>query len=219
MTKSKKLNTRVLTESAIMLAIASILSIYPKLDGIWPNGGSITICSMLPIVIVSYRHSIKWGLLAGFAFGIINILTGQFYTPANSIGIVAAVGLLDYILPYTVIGLGGVFKNVIKNPALALVCGVCFSFTLRYLCHIISGYMVWYDLAYATNVLSSEGFAFGIGSWLSVNLSGNSLFTAYNLLYNASYMLPEIIISSVGAVLLSKFIANSSSRDIPVASA
>lgn len=205
--------TKILTESAVLLALATLLSLYPKIEGIWANGGSITICSMLPIVLISYRHGLKWGLLSGFAFGILNLVTGGLSVPANSFGVVIAGALLDYILPYTFIGLGGMFRNTIKSPAYAMIAGIAVSFFLRYICHVISGSVFWYDVAYATEILSSDGFAFGFGKWLSVRLSGGAIFWAYNLLYNASYMLPELIITSAGAAILAKVLLKIDSKN------
>ena len=48
--------TKTLVTCGMLIALASILSIFPKIDGIWSNGGSITFCSMLPIIIISYLY-------------------------------------------------------------------------------------------------------------------------------------------------------------------
>ena len=70
-----KPKTRILAECAILCAISCVLSIYPKFKFLG-QGGSITVCSMLPIIIASYRNGIKWGLLTGFAFSLFQIITG-----------------------------------------------------------------------------------------------------------------------------------------------
>lgn len=51
--------THALVESAIMIALATVLS-YVK---VWemPWGGAITLCSMLPIILVSVKYGTKWG--------------------------------------------------------------------------------------------------------------------------------------------------------------
>ena len=46
-----------LTESAIMLAFATVLSLIKIVD--MPFGGSVTACSMLPILIIAYRYGTK----------------------------------------------------------------------------------------------------------------------------------------------------------------
>lgn len=205
MTSKTSQKTHTLVECAILLAIATVLSFFPKLDGIWVNGGSITICSMLPIIFISYRHGLKWGLLSGFAFSLLQLVTGGFYAAGTSVLMVFATLLFDYILPYTSIGLGGMFKGKTKSVKTDLLLGVIVSLGIRYAFHLVSGFVLWKDISYATEMLQTPGFAFGLGAMVAEKLSGDALFTMYNILYNGSYMIPEIIITSIGAVLLSKF--------------
>ncbi|MFR9067338.1 MAG: energy-coupled thiamine transporter ThiT [Faecalibacterium prausnitzii] len=56
--------TRILVECALMIAIGTVLSNIKFFT--MPNGGSITLLSMLPFVLVSFRHGAKWGLFTGF---------------------------------------------------------------------------------------------------------------------------------------------------------
>ena len=56
--------TRTLVECALMIALGTVLAnikIYSL-----PNGGSITLFSMLPFIMISFRHGVKWGLFTGF---------------------------------------------------------------------------------------------------------------------------------------------------------
>ncbi len=200
-TSSTQSNTRTLVEAAVLLGLATLLSIFPKFDGIWANGGSITLASMLPIILVSYRHGVKWGLLTGFAFSLLQMLTGGLYLPAG--GALAAFSglMLDYILPYTVIGLGGMFRGKFKNAALELVAGTVVVLLLRYGFHVISGYVLWRSLADATKFLSTPGFS--LGDNVVKNNQGESLLLLYSLIYNGSYMLPELLITSLGALAIS----------------
>lgn len=46
--------TRILVECALMIAIGTVLSNIKFFT--MPNGGSITLLSMLPFVLVSFRH-------------------------------------------------------------------------------------------------------------------------------------------------------------------
>ncbi len=202
---STKNKTYVLVECAVLLAMATLLSFFPKFEGLWPNGGSITLCSMLPIIIISYRNGIKWGLLSGLAFSLLQLLSG-FYSAGTSLLMVFATLMLDYILPYTALGLGGMFKGKFKSTAMELSLGVIVSLSIRYACHVISGFVLWYDVTYATEVLNTEGFAFGLGAKIAENFSGSTLFTIYNFLYNGSYMIPEIILTTIGAIILSKVV-------------
>ena len=58
-------NTRILAECALMLAVGIVLSLVKLID--LPYGGSVTVASMLPVIIISYRHGIKYGLGTDFA--------------------------------------------------------------------------------------------------------------------------------------------------------
>ncbi len=205
MSTTSNTRTRKLVECALLLAIATMLSFFPKFEGIWANGGSITICSMLPIILVSYRYGLKWGLATGFCFSLMQMITGGgIYLPPGSVLIATAGLLLDYILPYTLIGLGGIFRGKFGNkPAIELPAGTVFVMLLRYLCHVVSGYVLWKDLAYATTFLSTPGF--GLGNNVVSKFTGDTLCLLYSFIYNGSYMLPELIITTLGAVLISKF--------------
>ena len=68
----KTSKTRILVECALMIALAVVLDILPLPK--WPNGGSVSV-SMVPIVFLSYRHGAKWGLLTGFAYCIVQMIT------------------------------------------------------------------------------------------------------------------------------------------------
>ena len=59
--------TRVLVECALMVAIGTVLANIKIFT--MPNGGSVTLLSMLPFVLVSFRHGVKWGLFTGLVNG------------------------------------------------------------------------------------------------------------------------------------------------------
>ncbi|MCR5674833.1 MAG: energy-coupled thiamine transporter ThiT [Lachnospiraceae bacterium] len=164
--------SKKLVESALMVAIAIILSLIKLVD--LPYGGSVTIGCMLPVIIIAYRNGWKWGLLTGFVFGVAQQLLGinvlSFVTTWQSI---LAVILLDYIAAFTITGLGGLFRNRLSQPA-ALLSGTLFVCALRYVCHVISGATVWAGLSIPTQ--AALLFSFG---------------------YNATYMIPETIVTAV----------------------
>ena len=159
-----------LTEGAIMVAFAAVLSLIKIID--LPYGGSVTIASMLPVAVISYRHGLGWGLLSSTVYGAIQQLLGlntlSYFTTWQSI---LAVILLDYVVPFAVIGLAGVFRKPIKNQALSLCIGCFMVCLLRYASHTIGGATVWAGLSIPTEAAM-----------------------IYSLSYNATYMLPETII-------------------------
>lgn len=169
-----------LTETAVMLSFATVLSILPLLE--LPYGGSVTVCSALPLLIVSYRHGCKWGVFAGVVYGILQMLLGMknvmyFTTPLS----ILAVIFLDYILAFAVLGIGGAFRKTIKKQVPAMVVGGISALFLRYILHTIAGATVWAGLSVPTQAA-----------------------LAYSLAYNATYMLPETLVTALGTVLVGK---------------
>lgn len=59
----QKNKTRRLIETAVMLALATVLSVLKIAE--LPYGGSVTFASMLPLAIIAYRYGAGWGLLSG----------------------------------------------------------------------------------------------------------------------------------------------------------
>ena len=113
-TNGKK-NALVMCECAIMIALAAVLSFVKILE--LPYGGSVTAFSIVPIVIISYRHGVKWGLLSGFVFSIIQLIqTASTLSYATSFWAAVTIIFLDYIFAFTVIGLAGFLRNKVSNP-------------------------------------------------------------------------------------------------------
>ena len=196
---NRQSKTRVLVECGMLIAIAAVLSVFPKFESFWPNGGSITLCSMLPIVLISYRRGLRWGLLSGLVFSLIQILSGLRGLAGMDFLSTVGVILLDYIVAFTVLGLGGIFRGRFRSTTAELVAGTLFALTLRYATHILSGYILF--SSYAEWFLGQEGFAFG--NWVLAHSSGSLLYLLYSVIYNGSFMIPEMIITTIGAVILS----------------
>ena len=172
-----------LVESAIMLAIGTVLSMF-TFSGPWALGGGITFCSMLPLVIVSHRYGCKWGLFTAFVYSLLQMLLGiQNVQYATSVGMAIAIILLDYVIAFSVVGLSAMFNGVIKNRLVSLEVGIVFTFLVRLLCHFLSGVLIW-------EVLWPNELGWAAPVW--------------SIAYNASYMIPEIIITGVVAGLLFK---------------
>ena len=104
--------TRILVEGAVMLALATALS-YIRIYKL-PWGGSITLFSMLPIVLFSIRRGLKAGLAVSFLFSLIQFFQGigdgLFGWGLTPFMLIACI-LLDYIIAFTVLGLGGLFRK------------------------------------------------------------------------------------------------------------
>ncbi|HYE84336.1 MAG TPA: energy-coupled thiamine transporter ThiT [Clostridia bacterium] len=156
-------STRMLAEAGIMIAAAQILS-YVKIYEA-PYGGSVTAGSMVPIILFSLRWGVKSGLLAAVAYGILQLLIGgEVYTLH-----IASV-LFDYVIAFGLLGLAGVFRNSAKGTLM----GTCLGVLGRFICHVISGVVVW--ASYAPEGMHPLD---------------------YSIVYNGSYLLPELIITLI----------------------
>ncbi|MBR6726756.1 MAG: energy-coupled thiamine transporter ThiT [Clostridia bacterium] len=167
--------TKKMVESALLVAFATVLSLFHIVE--MPYGGSVTVASMLPIVLIAYRHGLGWGLGSGVAYAVLQQLLGlknlSYFTTWQSI---LAVILLDYIVAFAAVGLGGVFRRVIKKQNTALACGSLLVCVLRYICHVIAGATVWAGLSIPTEAA-----------------------LVYSLGYNATYMIPETVVLVLAA--------------------
>ena len=168
----RKNATRMLCEGAIMVALAQILS-YIKLMEL-PNGGSLT-PAMFPILLFALRWGLKDGLLAGFVFGLLQLIfDGAYAWGWQSM-------LLDYLLAFTPLGLAGLFKG----KAWGIFPGTVLGCAARFVIHYISVVTI-YRIADPTEVLGTV-------------FDNPEL---YSLVYNGSYMLPNTVLALVIAALL-----------------
>ncbi len=112
-----------------------------------------------------------------------------------------SVCIMDYILAYTVIGLGGIFKRKIRNGTVGIMLGAVFATTLRYIVHIISGAIFFGS--WAEWFFTQDGF-YDIGGYIMSHCSINMLPLIYSVFYNGLYMMPEIIITGLTAPAIYK---------------
>ena len=204
--------TKRLTESAMLLAVAIVLELVSKmLIPELPFGGQLTLASMLPVVLISYRHGVKWGFGAAFAYALLEMAIGTktvaaaFQPGYFGDGVLVAnalvMCLLDYVVAFTALGLGGVFRGRIKRPGTALMTGALVAMVVRYVAHVASGYILF--SGYAEWFFTQDGFP-AWGAALVDSLNPQMLGLVYSLVYNAMYMIPEMIITALAALLVSR---------------
>ena len=170
MNSKAKRGLLTLVECSLMIALATVLSVFPLFE--MPYGGSITLASFLPIVVIAYRHGAKVGLGAALVASVLQMLLGlknfSYFTTWQSL---VALAVFDYLVAFTVFGLSGCFKRVFKRQSTAMVTGALFAGVCRYICHVISGATVWAGVSIPTAAV-----------------------LGYSLSYNATYMIPETVI-------------------------
>ncbi|MFI3325321.1 MAG: energy-coupled thiamine transporter ThiT [Clostridia bacterium] len=174
-------NTKKMAVTAVFLALGTALSFVK----IWnmPMGGSVTLLSMLPIALVSITYGLKWGFTCSFLYSLIQLgfgisidgVLGWGLTPV----VLIACFVFDYLLAFTAIGLAGLFR---KKGVVGICAGIFIALAIRFASHWVSG-------------------AFLFAEWMPEQWSSPYL---YSIVYNGAYMLPEIIFTMIGAVLLFK---------------
>ena len=208
----KTTKTRRLTESAMLLAVAIILELISKMFiPEQPFGGQLTFAAMLPVVLISYRHGMKWGFSAAFTYALLEMAIGGktvaaafqpgYFGDGTMVGNAILMCLLDYVVAYTALGLGGIFRNRIEKPGMALMAGSLVALGARYLAHIVSGYVLF--SGWAEWYFTQEGFP-AWGTQLVSAMSPQLLGVVYSVVYNGMYMLPEMIFTAMAAVFLGR---------------
>lgn len=175
---NKRISVYMLAESAVMLALAAVLSFISVYR--LPYGGSITLCSMVPILFLSYRYETKWCLFIAFLYGLLQMLFGFYPPPTRTFIAFVCVIALDYLVAFGVLGLAGLFSRPFTGIG-GMIFGVSIAILGRFLCHFASGIIIW-------GVYAPEGQTAAM----------------YSFLYNGSFMLGEWILSTVAIVALQK---------------
>jgi thiamine transporter len=120
---SNRLSTRDLAEIATSVALSYVLNLIIVYN--LPQGGSITMGSMVPILILALRKGPYIGAFAGTVFGILQLVMGGYWFSFAQV-------ILDYPVAFAVLGIAGFFK---KQPMI----GVIVSIGLRFVAHFSSG--------------------------------------------------------------------------------
>ena len=159
-----------------MIALSAVLSLFTMSP--MPQGGSITPVSMLPVMLIALKYGTKTGLGTTLVYALVQLgldlpkLMGY----GMSLGVWVGCLIFDYLIAFTVLGLCGLFRN---KGIRGNVIGIIMAILLRYVSHVISGWIFFGQWAW-------EG-------WSAL---------PYSLVYNATYMLPEMIFTAIVAVIL-----------------
>ena len=171
MYESKKI--RILTESALCVAIAAALSVVTLFR--MPLGGSVTPFATLPVIAISLRHGSKWGVATALVFSLTQLLLGManiVAVPVKNAGNMILCAALDYILAYSILGFTGSISRRFKRPAAGLPAGILITGCGRLACSFLSGVVIWGPFA-------PEGWNVAV----------------YSLAYNAAWCAPDTIIT------------------------
>ena len=118
---------RMLTEGALCIALAEILSLLPLYKMPW--GGSVDL-AMLPVIL----YCVRWGFGPGLAVAFAHAVFQTLFEGGIAIGWQSILG--DFIVAYTVLGLAGLFQGKFV-PATVVAC------VARFLVHYVVGATIW----------------------------------------------------------------------------
>ena len=166
-----------------MIALAFALSCAKLFE--MPMGGSVTVASMLPIMLVSIKFGMKTGIATSFLYSLTQLLQAlasanvfpYCETPATLILCI----LFDYVVPFTLLGLAGIFLKfkLSEKSEINVYYGISLVVALRFLCHFVTGVAIWGQWAPE-----------GMGKYL------------YSLLYNGGFLTLDFAICIICAVLM-----------------
>jgi thiamine transporter len=126
--------TKIIAEGTVIIALTVILKdVLPPIYHL-PQGGSVSVAGMVPLLWFSLRRGLRSGLEASTIYGLVNMVlpSGYIVDPVQA--------LLDYPIAFAALGLAGMFR---KYPLIGVGVGI----TGRFLAHLTSG--VWFFSEYA----------------------------------------------------------------------
>lgn len=176
--KTQSRNTRRMVLTALLISLGTVLSLIKVFK--MPLGGSVTLLSMLPVAMLSIEYGVKWGFSSAFLYSIVQLcldfgeVLSWGLTPVVLIGTI----VFDYLLAYTALGISGAFRS---KGVKGICIGIFIALLIRFVCHFISGTILFANWC-------PDGWNVAL----------------YSICYNGAYMLPEMIVTMIGASVMFK---------------
>ena len=115
--------TKIIAETVTLVALATVLSFIKIFE--MPQGGSVTLASMVPILLLALRRGPKVGLAGAILYGVIQAMMDPYI-----VGLPQA--FLDYPVAFGFLGVAGFFQK-------RFYIGVTLGIFGRFLAHFFSG--------------------------------------------------------------------------------
>ena len=184
--RKRKQNVRAFYHCLVLVVLSTILSLLPIVE--MKNGGAVTVLSMLPVLTIGLKFGYIWGLGSSTVYMAIQLLLGIFadgvFAGLESGGAIAACVILDYVIPFTILGLTAyAMPERRKRPESVKILGTFSVLILvRFVSHFISGMTVWgkWDDGFIGALLNSlkyNGAYMGIELALTITFAGLLLAT------------------------------------------
>ena len=177
---SSKWDAKMLSFGALSVALSFVLSCIRLYR--MPTGGSVTPASMLPIMLFSAAYGVGPGLLTGLVYGILQYFQGGWFLNVWQM-------ILDYLLAFAALGLAGFTRRLPEKWG--LYCAMVIAVFGRALSAILAGIM-W----------ANDSIAQGWGLEIAGKTYDSQVL--YSVVYNGTYLIPEVIICIVLSFIIAK---------------
>lgn len=176
-TKTKQ-TILTIVEGAVMVAMSVVLDIIFKFIPGLPWGGSISV-SAVPVIFYAFRRGAGYGTVAGVVWAMTQMLTGGFYPPpANTVWSIILCLLLDYLIAFGITGIAPLFARPFgRRRLLGYTVATAAVGFLRFVSSYLSGIVLWDS--YRVELWAH------LPTWL------------YSMVYNGSYMIPNMILTAL----------------------
>lgn len=156
-------NTRHLVFSAMAMALAMVTSFIKLFDA--PMGGAVTLFSMLFITLIGYWYGLRAGLMTGFSFGLLQLLSDPYIISFPQM-------ITDYFLAFGALGLSGIFSNSKHGLVIGYIVGVLGRYFFAFLSGLIffAAYAEGTGMSATVYSLTYNGFYLGLEALITLIL-------------------------------------------------
>ena len=203
----KKKTTDVANFIAIALAL-EVLSGF-LLPSVY-LGGQITLVSSLPILLIAFRHGKKTGLISAGIFALAQLILDvpmlveyyedRTFLPGKEFLQILLLVILDYAIPYTALGLGGIFRRKVHPRTKAFPLGCLLAIGIRSVSHLACR---WAAFGHLASYYFSSNKAPVWGKQLAQGLTQETMAPVFAAVCTGIYMLPELVLTVIAAWALS----------------
>lgn len=184
--KKTTFSAQMIAEAGAIIALAKVLDLIVIYR--MPMGGSVTLASMAPLFFFAIRWGWKAGMFVGFVYGIVNMMLGGYVVHPMQM-------LLDYPIAFAMCGLAGLPDARGKNDFLSYLPAMILATVMRFLMHFVSG-LIFYSSIDFTESGASLIEALKPSNWAAS--------IVYSLGYNATFLIPDLLICLIVIGLLWK---------------
>ena len=173
--------TKSIAYAAICLALSFALSFLTLVK--LPQGGSVTLVSLLPLMLYSQMFGIRRGVIVGFIYGLLQAIQTPYILHPGQF-------LLDYPIAFAMIGFASIFTQggiKGKKGILLFAAGSIFAVTMRYLSHFVSGVFAFSSYAGYAGYDSSVLYSLAYNSFTFVDMA-IALVVGVLMLFNSAFL-------------------------------